>query len=230
MARKKISRKKLLKEPDEFISTSEKVIQFIREQKRRIILLGGLVIVFIAAGYGAYFYFHQQEEKAQVIQQQALQIYQEAFRAGGTPEGGNNNYQKALKIFQESLTLYNRGNIAQMSQIYIGHCYYALKDYDRAITSYSLCLTGPFRAMAYDGLGYCFETKRNFAKALENYQKNIEEKGNPFQGEDMLGAARCYEALNQKEKALTLYQKVLDLTPKSGMTDFAHRMLSKLKG
>ena len=58
----------------------------------------------------------------------------------------------------------------------------------------------------------------------------MEEDRNPFQGEGLLGAARCYEALKQKQKALEVYQKALAKTPKSRMAEFIQRKISELKG
>ena len=230
MTGKKVSRKKLLKEPDEFISTTGRIIQYIRGHHRQITLYGIIVVVAVAAGLGGYSYLLWQEGKAQAIQQQALQLYQEAFLKGPKPEGEKENYQKALEKFREALAVYNRGNVFQLSQVYIAHCHFALKEYDHALAAYSRCLEGSFRAMALDGLAQCYESKGDFAKALENYQKNMEENRNPFQGEGLLGAARCFEALNQKQKALEIYQKALARNPNSRMAEFIQRKVSELKG
>ncbi|MBU1207426.1 MAG: tetratricopeptide repeat protein [Proteobacteria bacterium] len=230
MPGKKVSRKKLLKEPDEFFSTTGKIIQYIRSHRRHITLYGIIVVAVVVAGLGGYSYLLWQEGKAQAIQQQALQQYQEAFFKGSNADGEKDNYQKAMKKFREALAVYSRGNVSQVSQIYIGHCHFALKEYDQAVAAYSRCLEGPFRAMAFDGLAHCYESKGNFAKAVENYQKNMEEDRSPFQGEGLLGAARCYEALNQKQKALEIYQKALARNPNSRMAEFIQRKVSELKG
>jgi tetratricopeptide (TPR) repeat protein len=230
MAAKKMSRKKLLKEPDEFISTTAKVLQFLRGHQRQMSIYGVVALAIVAAGVGGYYYMRWQEGKAQVIQQQALQIYQEAFRKAASPEGEKENYRKALEKFREAMSAYSWGNAAQVSWVYIGDCHYNLKEYDQAIAAYSRCLEGPFRSVALSGLGYGYEAKGDYAKAAENYQKNAEENGNPFQGEGMLGLARCYVALDQKQKALEVYQRALAKNPKSRMADFIQWKISELKG
>jgi tetratricopeptide (TPR) repeat protein len=58
----------------------------------------------------------------------------------------------------------------------------------------------------------------------------MEENRSPFQEEGLLGAARCYEALNQKQKALEVYQKALTRNPNSRMAEFIQRKVSELKG
>ncbi len=229
MAVKKVSRKKLLKEPDEFISTTARALQFFREHKRQMTIYGTILLVIVAVGACGYAYLGWQQGKAMAAQQQGLQLYQDAFRQGKSPEGEKENYQKALAKFQEALAIYRWGRVAQVSQIYVGHCYYALKDYDQAIAAYSRCLDGPFRSMALDGLGYSYESKGDYAKALEDYQKDMNEIG-PYQEEAILGAARCYEALNQKQKALEIYQKALAKNPQSKMADFIRWKIGELKG
>ncbi len=229
MAVKKVSRKKLLNEPDEFISTTGKVIQFLRENERKLTIYGIIVLVIVAAAAGGYKYLGWQEGKAQAAQQEGLQFYEEAFRKGDNPQGEKEMYGKALAKFEESLKIYHWGRVAQISQVYIGHTFYALKDYDKAASSYSQCLDGPFASSALDGMGYIYEAKGDFNKALEYYLKNMNEKS-PYQEEAALGAARCYEALNQKPKALEVYQKTLEKNPKSRMADFMQWKIGDLKG
>jgi predicted negative regulator of RcsB-dependent stress response len=230
MPTKKISRKKLLKEPDEFISTTAKVLQFLREHRRKVTQYAVVVIALVAAGLGGYSYLRWQQGKAQVIQQQAFKLYQETSNKAANPEGDKANFKKALEKFQEALAVYGWGNVGQVSQVYIGHCFYGMKEYDQAIPAYSRCLDGPFRSLALSGLGYCYEAKGDYAKAAENYQKVAEGDGSPYQEESMLDLARCYEELKQKEKALEVYQKALAKYPKSRLAGFVEWKIGDLKG
>jgi tetratricopeptide (TPR) repeat protein len=230
MPTKKISRKRLLKEPDEFISTTAKVMQFLRVHRREVTLYAVVAVALATAGLGGYSYFRWQKGKAQGIQQQGFQLYQETLNKAANPEGDKANYKKALEKFQEALAVYSWGNVGQLSRIYIGHCFYGLKEYDQAIQAYSRCLEGPFRSLALNGLGYCYESKGDYAKAAENYQKVAEEDGNPYQEESMLDLARCYEALKEKGKALEVYQKASAKYPKSPLAGFIQWKIGELKG
>lgn len=230
MPGKKISRKKLLKEPDEFISTTGKFIQFLKGHRRQFTLYGAVALAVMAVIFGGWYYLRAQEEKAQTVQQQGFQLYQEALNRGRNPEGEKEIYKKALEKFREALSVCSRGEVAQVSRIYIGHSHYARKEYEQAIAAYSQVLDGPFQGIAFDGLAYCYEAKGEYAKALENFQKNMEKNGDPLQEEGMLGAARCYEALNQKQKALEVYQKAASKFAKSGQANFIQGKISELKG
>ena len=230
MPTKKISRKKLLNEPDEFISTTAKVLQFLREHQRKVTLYAIVVVAVAAAGFGGYSYFRWEQGKAQVIQQQAFKIYQETSGKTANPEADKENFKKALAKFQEALAVYSWGSVGQVSRIFIAHCLYGMKEYDQAIPAYSQCVEGPFRSFALNGLGYCYEAKGDYAKAAENYQKVAEQNDNLYQEESMLDLARCYEALKQKDKALEVYQKALAKNPKSRMAGFIQWKIGELKG
>ena len=232
MPTKKVSRKKLLNEPDEFISTTGKVIQFLKTHQRQVAQVSTVVLIVVAAIAGGFYYFRWQEGKALTVQDQALQLYQEAYRTSMENPAAEKkeDYQKALDKFKESLSVYSRGNTGQVSEIFIGHCYFAMKEYDQAQAAYAKCLDGPFRNLALNGMAYIFETKGDYPKALENFEKNMGNGNQPYQVESMLGAARCYEALKQKPKALEIYEKALAQAPKSTMAEFIRWKVSELKG
>jgi tetratricopeptide (TPR) repeat protein len=232
MPKKKVSRKKLLKEPDEFISTTGQVIQFLRTHQRQATLAAVIVLIVIAAGAGTFYYLRSQEGKALALQQQGLQLYQDAYRTSQENPAAEKkeDYQKALEKFKEALSAYSWGRTGQVSQLFMGHCCYALKQYDPAQEAYSKVLDGPFRDLALNGLAYIAEAKGDFQKALEYFQKNMEDPHQPYYLDSMLGAARCYEELKQKAKALEIYQKALAQAPKSSMAEFMRWKVGELKG
>jgi tetratricopeptide (TPR) repeat protein len=195
-----------------------------------VTLYGVIVLAVLAAGVLGYSYFRWEEGKALAVQQQALQLYQEAYAGAENPDKQKESFQKARDKFQEAYKIYGRGTVGQISQIYIGHCHYAIKEYDAAIAAYAPGLDGALRPLAAQSLGYAYEAKGDLAKALENFLKNADGETGVFQEEGLLGAARCYEALNQKPKALEAYQKALAKNPKSNMAEFIQWKVSELKG
>jgi tetratricopeptide (TPR) repeat protein len=232
MPTKKISRKKLLNEPDEFISTTAKTIQFFRTYQRQVLRSAIVVLIAVAAVAGGFYYLQWQEGKALAIQDEGMKLYQEAYRSSleNPATEKKEDFKKALDKFQEALSVYKWGRTAQISELYLGNCYFGLKEYDQAQAAYSRCLEGVFRPLALNGLAYAFEAKGDYNKALENFQKSTDDRDNPFQLESMLGAARCYVALNQRPKALEVYQKALAKFPKSTLSDFIRWKVGELQG
>ncbi len=234
MVAEKVSRKKLLKEPDEFISTTGRVIQFLKSNRKRVFRYSLVVLGVIVLGVAGYFYLDWQKGKAEAAQSQGFQFLEEAQQKGANTEGAKEGYRKALEKYKEAFSLYHHrfpwGVVGEVSRVYIGVCHFRLEEYDQAIAAYSLCTEGPLRAVACNALGYCYEAKKDYAKAAENFLKNADEGDNPYQEEGLLGAARCEELLGQKPKALELYQKALARNPKSLRADFIQRKISELKG
>jgi len=80
-----------------------------------------------------------------------------------------------------------------------------------------------------EGLGYAYEGKKDYEKALEAYKK-IVEMGDHFQ---MAGAhlsmGRCYEKLGKKKEALDNYQAFLKVSQKSMMTNVVLEKVSNLE-
>ena len=232
MPPKKVSRKKLLKEPDEFISTTGKVIQYVKGHQRQVMRVVIVVLLIIVAGAGAFTYLRWQEGKALAVQLEGLRIYQDAYQSSleNPAAEKKEEYKKALDKFKESVAIYGWGKMAQMTQIFIGNSHTALKEYDQAQAAYSQSLDGPFRPMALHGLAYLFEAKGDCSKALEYYQKNMEDSTNPYRLESLLGSARCYEILKQVPKALEVYEKALSQASKTALADFIRWKISELKG
>ena len=229
MVKKKISRKKLLKEPDEFISTTGRVVQFLKAHRQQVIRSAILLALVLALAAGAYTYLQWRSSAAQAFQQKGFQYYQEALGQAGNETAAKKSYQSAIERFQQSISTYGWGEKAQISRLFIGHCYYALGDYEQAEKAYAQCLAGPFKAIAYDSLGHSYEARGQYAKAMENYQKNAEDS-NPYQLESLIGVGRCLELLKQQEKALKVYQEAQKKFPQSAYGDFIQWKIGELKG
>jgi tetratricopeptide (TPR) repeat protein len=232
MPPKKVSRKKLLKEPDEFISTTGKTIQYVKDHQRQVMRTAVVFLLIIAAVAGAFTYLRWQEGKALAAQMEGLRFYQEAYQASleNPAAEKKEEYKKALDKFKESMAIYSWGKTAQMTRIFIGNSHTALKEYDQAQAAYSQGLDGPFRPVALNGLAYLSEAQGDCSKALEYYQKNMEESTNPYRLESLLGAARCYEILKQPPKALEVYEKALPQASKTSLADFIRWKIGELKG
>ncbi len=59
MAEKKLSRKKLLKEPDEFLTTTGTVVRYVKEHPRHVALAAAAVFAVFVVVAG--FYYYQQQ-------------------------------------------------------------------------------------------------------------------------------------------------------------------------
>jgi tetratricopeptide (TPR) repeat protein len=86
-----------------------------------------------------------------------------------------------------------------------------------------------YRVFAMEGLGYAYEGKKDYEKALDAYQK-IVDMGDHFQMPSAyLCMGRCYERLNKSKEALESYKAFLKTSQKSVMTNAVLEKVSHLE-
>jgi tetratricopeptide (TPR) repeat protein len=232
MARGKKIIKKRLKEPDEFITFTEKAFLFIRHHIKQI-TVGGIIVLIILLSMVLFQRWEKsKEEGADRAFSLAVEIYQHA----NSPyrEGSPSDYKTVLEKFDEVIRKFPRTSSGKLSLLYKGNIYLRLNEFGEAEKSYSTFLEKAgkekmYRLFALEGLGYAYEGKKDYEKALNTYKK-ILEMGKSFQLADAyLNIGRCYEKLGKNNEALESYKSFLEVAPKSQMTNAVLRKISILE-
>jgi predicted negative regulator of RcsB-dependent stress response len=134
MPPKKISRKQLLKEPDEFITLSGKLIQFFSQYKTQVI--GSLSAIFIVlaaiAGYRYYLHRAEAQSSAQLTQ---LQSRYEALLADGDAVSA---YQAIKPDMDRLIQKYGNRTSGKLATIVMGDLSYQAGEYEAAQRHYEL--------------------------------------------------------------------------------------------
>jgi len=231
MARKRITKKKL-KEPDEFISFTERAFLFIT-QNLKPIAIGGIVLLILVLSVFFYQRWEKKnEEEATRNFNLALGIYQlisSPYRQGTAFDDKN-----ALEKFDEVITKFPRTSSGKISYLYKGNIHLRLGEFEEAIKAYQTFLEKAgkeklCRLFALEGLGYALEGKKDYEKAIQTYQK-ILEIGEGFKlGNAYLSIGLCYEKLGKDKDALENYKSFLKVSQKSIMTHTVLRKISNLE-
>ena len=215
MPRKIKVAKKKANEPDEFISTSGMVVEYVKKNYRVLVSGAAMVLVLLLILSGWFYYTRGKEKEAVNLYNQAKRIYQSntSLQKDSKPRG--DVYRSALEKFEEVYNNYSGTAAATAASLYLGDCYYHLKEYDKAIDYYRSFIdtsekSDYVRCFAFEGLGYCYEEKGDYQKALDYYQESITESAGAINELLYLNVARCYEALNDRTNALTFYKKAVD--------------------
>lgn len=232
MARMKKIIKKKLKEPDEFITFTERTYLLVTQHFRKI-AIGGIVALMIALSVFAYQKWEtRKEEEAYRKFSLAMEIYQMA--SSPYREASPSVYKSLLEKFEEIITKFPRTSSGKLSFLYKGNLHLWLGEFEEAAKSYQTFLRKGrkeklYRSFATEGLGYSYEGKKEYEKALQTYQKILEE-GETFQlANAYLSIGRCYEKLGKKKEALENYRAFLKVSPKSLMTNAVLRKVSILE-
>jgi tetratricopeptide (TPR) repeat protein len=109
-----------------------------------------------------------------------------------------------------------------------------LGEFEEAIRAYESFLQKAgkeklYRSLAMEGLGYSYEGRKDYEKAVNAFQKVIDLAENFQLGNAYLGMGRCYEKLGKNKEALENYKNFLKVSQKSQMTNIVLRKISNLE-
>ena len=232
MTRTKKIIKKKLKEPDEFITLSERAYLFINRQYKSI-AVGGIIVLILVLSF---FFFQRWEKKNEENAHQIFNLTVETYQVVSTPyrEASIQDYKNILEKFNEAITKFPRTSSGKLSILYKGNIHLRLGEFEEAIKAYESFLQKGrkeklYRSLATEGLGYSFEGKKDYEKAVNAFQKVID-LGESFQlGNAYLGMGRCYEKLGKNKEAIENYKNFLKICQKSQMINIILRKISNLE-
>jgi len=229
--RKKILKKKL-KEPDEFISSTEKAIQFITRHLKKIAAGGIIVLIILLSLFLFQRWESQKEEEAYRKYSLAVEIYQIANSP--SREGPPSEYKNLLEKFDEVITKFPGTSSGKFSLLYKGSIQLHMGEFEEASKSYQTFLKRAgkeklYHLFALEGLGYAYEGKKDFEKAVNAYQEILKLGGSFQWGGTYLSIGRCYEKLGKNKEALENYKAFLKVSEKSPMSNGVLRKISLLE-
>jgi tetratricopeptide (TPR) repeat protein len=231
MAKKKrVTRKELLKEPDEFLTLSAKVIRFAADNQKQI-AYATIGIVAVVLVFFLYQYVSARSER------KAFALFQEGFahhvNLASTPSADSDAV--AREKFTEVIEKYGSTSAARLALPMKGDLDYRQGAYDEAIALYEKALEAfskdqGFRGLMWNNLGYAYEGKKDYRSAVQWFQRLAESEGELMKADAYFNLGRMYEALNEKEKALEAYDKVAKGYPESVHAQPAREKVAHLEG
>jgi tetratricopeptide (TPR) repeat protein len=229
--RKKILKKKL-KEPDEFISITEKAYLFITRHLKPI-LTGGILLLFFVL---AIIFLQRSERQNEADADQKFSLAVQLYQSISSPyrEASPAEYKNALDKFDEVSSKFPRTFSGKLSLFYKGNIHFRLAAYEEAIKEYQAFLQKAgkerlYRLLALESMGYTYERIRDYEKALHTFQQ-ILEMGETFERADAyLNTGHCYEKIGKDMEALENYRAFLKISEKSSMANAVLRKISLLE-
>jgi tetratricopeptide (TPR) repeat protein len=222
--------KKDLKEPDQFLTFSTKVIQYAATNKRKIYLFSGILVLVILMTAGGYFYKQSYEKKAQEMYSLAYNSYQT-----GNDKTDKELYTKAVGLYLELIKKCPRSRAASIAYYNMGNVYFKLGEIDKSIDAYNEFLRTSSKdnvltMFAYYGLGYCYEAQKKYDKALESFGNiGLNNAGTFYLAMNYNNMARVYEEMDQHDKAQEYYEKALKQTTDPVRERLIKRKMSTLR-
>ena len=203
MAKKKKSRKELLKGPDEFVTFSSRAADFISTHLNQLKYLG-YAVVAIAIGYFAIqIWMGQVNEKGQTAYNTAADDMRNWMMK---PDPDIADMKKSGELFSEVLEKHSMSNAARLVLPLAAHVKFLEKDYSEAVKQYRNFLdefSGDplYESLARLALASCYEAEGELKTAIETLNPLVEDSsGSTFRQTAMWNLARLYRLDNSPEK------------------------------
>jgi predicted negative regulator of RcsB-dependent stress response len=216
--KKKISRKELLKKPDEFITLSTRTLNWAKENYLKVIWVGSGLVLILGLYFGYSAYRNRQERLGHEKYFSSLE--------GIDPD-------QKLKQLEEIIKDYPRTKAAQSARVAAGHLYYQKKDFSRAVSSYQEALNKgkfppTFKILILGNLAYAYEQKGDLAQAAKTLSEIAQGQENLLKEDSLLNLARVYQKMGKKAEAKTTYQTFLKSFPQSVYSNMVKDSLATL--
>jgi tetratricopeptide (TPR) repeat protein len=219
--------KKELEEPDKLQLFFLSVRAFAEKNRIAIYTATGIFLLLVLLAGGWYIYQLNYETSAGTMYARVL----ESAMKAGSPAGDS----AAIKGYNDLIDQYPRSGMAAAANYKLGNIYLSRHEIDKAIGAYQDFLKkapsdSDLVTLAYSGLGSCYEIKKDFKRALEQYNNAMKTStGISFEAMNYGNIARVYEAMNDSAKAVEFYRKALGKTTEALMTLYLKRKISILE-
>ena len=228
MAKRRKSRKELLKKPDEFITFTGRAIQFISGYQKPISYALCAVVAIALVIFGYRFFAQRAEAKAFSMLEQTLAKYETRKKATTADEA----YKLVSEEFQNIVDKYGGnagGKIARAS--YANICYNA-GDYNKAIELYKRSLNDfKDHPMVYhlilSGLAYGYQQVGDHSNAANYFEKIARATDSNNRDEALFNLGMIYEQLGDTDKSHQAFKQFLSSYPNSMYFDIVEEKLSE---
>lgn len=222
MAKQKIKRKELLKSPDEFLTFTERAINYVRDRAKYFEYAGMGVAAAAVVYLGVTTYLNH-------VNRQGQGAYNAAYSEIANDKA---DYDKTEALFKKVTEEYSLSKVSRLVPPQVGYLQYLQEKYDEAVKRYEtfmekLSKTSPYRDLSKLALAAIHEEKGELDRAmgiLNDLKSNPE---NVFMEQTLLSLARVYRLSKQDDKAKEVYKEFIDRFKASPFLSLAQAYLNE---
>jgi tetratricopeptide (TPR) repeat protein len=227
-ARKKITHKEIKK--DKLVTGYFEARNWLDndDNKKKLYIGVGVLIALVVVGF---LYFNNKSaknEEAEVKLSSVIILYEQ----GKYPEAVNGDPTTNTTGLANIVNEYGSTESGETAKLYLGNCYFNMKDYDNALKQFD-DYGGDndiVKASCISGMGAVYEAKGDLKKAGEYFEKaaNVN-KGVVINQENLFYAIRSFTNAGDKENAKRVFSKLKEQYPKSKYINESKRFESEFK-
>ena len=208
--KKKISRKELLSQQDEFLTYSAKLLQSAARHKNRLAVALGVVLAVGIAVSGFQFFSARNEKKASSLAAQLSDRYETLVTQKSAVEA----YRAVEKDFQAMIDNYPRTQAAKVAALTLANIGYRAGDYDAAVALYRQNMEAfendpAIQGLILSSLAYSQEAKKEYASAAQYFDQVVQGDRFLMKDDALFGLARVYAGMGEKEKQLAVLDRLV---------------------
>jgi len=225
---KKVSRKQLLKEPDEFITFTGKMIRIVRtHQKKVLIALVAAVALFLIFSFVTFF-TNRAENNAFTLLTQANDKYH-ALLATQDAVAALREVEKDFEYILKKYSGYQGGKIAGI--VYANYSFQA-GEYDRAAGLYLSALKHfekdpTYRNLILSGLGYSYKARKDVETSTKYFEMIVASDIPLLKDEALFNLSTLYGLSGNDNKRNDVLNAIISDYPESIYIELAKDRLSR---
>jgi predicted negative regulator of RcsB-dependent stress response len=202
MVKEKVTRKELLKSPDEFLTVSSRAILYATEHAKPFKIAGGVLVAAALVYLGGNTYMNHANRKGQEAYDTA---YYEVIKLKEI-KTDDEAVKKSEDLFRKVIADHGLSKVSRLAPPQIAHLKFLEKKYDDAIRLYQDYLkevpeNTVYHSLALLALAASYEGQGDFGKAIEALQQILSSSEPSFKEQATLNLARVYGLSKQSDKA-----------------------------
>jgi tetratricopeptide (TPR) repeat protein len=220
MAKNRVTRKQLLNEPDEFITTATRMVEWAKENAR-LLIVGSCVFLAVLIFISIYSYQRQARADAAEIQLgQALAKYETAMDAKDPTAA----LEAVRSDFDALSASYGGTPAGRLGAVIYGNICIAGLDYDDAVVQYEKSLAhfgieSSLSNVILNGLATAYQQKGDYNRAVSYYKQMADGTGRVLKDAALFNLGRLYSQLGQAEESRKAYERLGAEFPQSMYAD-----------
>ncbi|MFO7643495.1 MAG: tetratricopeptide repeat protein [Desulfosarcina sp.] len=209
MAKGVSTRKQLLKEPDQFITFSGKLIAFGRSHFKVLSITAGCLLALLVIAATVYQVSERNEKKASEQIERVLAQYAAALRESNPKRA----HEQVKSEMNQMLGTHGSKKALHLIRVLYADISYRAGDSDTAIAMYSRALDDfknepALKNTLWSGLGYAHVQKEEYPPAIGYFEMIAAGSEKTLRSDALFNLAWLYEATGEMEKSRDLYRQL----------------------
>ena len=206
---KRVTRKQLLKEPDEFITTTGRIIRWGRQYTRQVAYAAGALLLFLVVITGYRYFSNSAENRAFSMLDQAVSNYE----GKKTDMDVLTAYEGVKEDFEYIIRKYDNTEGGKLATVVFARISYDANNVDRAIQLYEAALAyfennPTYQNFLWSGLGYAYEKKQDVRMAISWFEKIAGGEDPVVKDVALFNMGRLYHDLGDTAKSMQAYERL----------------------